>query len=109
MKIRLNVYKADNKNEVEKTYETDTLDLSFGTIEDVLDVIDIDKVNDKVELGKMIFSAFKQLKPFLQDVFEGLTDDEVKRTKVKELIPLFVDIVNFALSEIKGATAASKN
>ena len=109
MRLTLNVYKADNKNEVEKKYETDTLDLSFGTVEDIMDIIDIDKINDKVELGKMIFSAFKQLKPFLQDVFPGLTEDEIKRTKVKEIIPLFISIFNFALSEIKGATGASKN
>jgi hypothetical protein len=81
----------------------------FGTIEDLLEVIDFDKVEDNVEVGKMILKILPQIKPFLKDVFAGLTDDELKRTKVKELIPLFINIFKFALDELSSLGDGSKN
>lgn len=90
--IKLNIYKADNKNEVEKTYTADTYDLMLGTVEDIMAVVDFDKLDNNMEVGKMVLKAYPQLKPFLKDIFEGLTDEELKHIKVKELIPLFVEV-----------------
>ncbi len=44
MELRLNVYK---RGEVEKTYQTDTCDILFGTVDDILELIDIDKLDKK--------------------------------------------------------------
>lgn len=90
--IKLNIYKSDNKNEVEKTYTADTYDLMLGTVEDIMAVVDFDKLDNNMEVGKMVLKAYPQLKPFLKDIFEGLTDEELKHIKVKELIPLFVEV-----------------
>ena len=48
--IKLNIY-GDNK-EIVKTYETDSYDLMFGTVEDFVSIIDFDKVDDQTELAK---------------------------------------------------------
>jgi hypothetical protein len=40
----------------------------------------------------MVVSGFSKLKPFIKDVFTDVTDDELKRVKVKELIPTFIEI-----------------
>lgn len=101
MELKLNIYKG---KELEKTYTCETYDIMFGTVEDLLNLIDLDKMNDQLELGKMIIKAIPLLKPFLKDVFDGLTDDELRRTKVKELIPLFVNIFVYAFSEFGGIT-----
>lgn len=106
MELKLNVY---DKGTIEKTYATETYDLMFGTIEDLLEVIDLDKVDDNVEVGKMILKVLPKIKPFLKDVFIGVTDDELKRTKVKELVPLFIDIFKFALDELSSLGDDSKN
>ena len=45
--IKLNIYKADVKNEIEKTYEVEGYDLMFGTVEDFIGVIDLEKMNDE--------------------------------------------------------------
>lgn len=37
-----------------------------------------------------------QVKPLLKDVFYGLTDEELKYIKVKELIPVVVGILQIA-------------
>ncbi|MBR4683159.1 MAG: hypothetical protein IKP06_07705 [Elusimicrobiaceae bacterium] len=90
--IKLNIYSKENKNEIEKTYATDSIDLMFGTVEDILNVIDLDKLDDEKAIAVMIVKGWRQLKPFLKDIFEGLTDDEMTRIKIKEMIPLFSNI-----------------
>lgn len=89
--IKLNVYK--NKKEVEKTYEVEGYDLFYGTVEDFIKVIDVDEINDDVEIIKMVIGCLDQVKPLLLDIFEGLTEEELKRTKVKEIIPCIVKVV----------------
>ena len=96
--LRLNIY---NGKTIEKTYVAEEIDIMFGTVEDLLDVIDFDNLNDEKEVVKVVIKTLNNLKPFLKQIFEGLTDDEIKRTKVKELVPLFVDIVKYTMDELK--------
>ena len=96
--LRLNIY---NGKTIEKTYVADEIDIMFGTVEDLLDVIDFDNLNDEKEVVKVVIKTLNNLKPFLKQIFDGLTDDEIKHTKVKELVPLFVDIVTYTMEELK--------
>ena len=96
--LRLNIY---NGKTIEKTYVAEEIDIMFGTVEDLLDVIDFDNLSDEKEVVKVVIKTLNNLKPFLKQIFDGLTDEEIKRTKVKELIPLFVDIVTYTMEELK--------
>ena len=104
MELKLNIYKGKT---IEKTYKAETFDIMFGTVEDLLNIIDLEKLNSDTEIAKLIIKVFPLLKPLLKDVFEGVTDDELRRTKIKELIPLFVDIFVFPLKELNNNS--SKN
>lgn len=106
--IILNIYNAENKQIVDKTYSVNSVDLLFGTVEDLLNVIDLDKVNDDKEVAIMIVKAWGQLKPFLKDVFPGLTDEEIKRIKINDIIPVFSDIFK-AIGENIGLLVTGKN
>ena len=106
MNLTLNIYKG---KEVEKTYTADTYDIMFGTIESVIEVIDLNKLDDNLELGKMILKLLPQIKPLLKDIFDGVTDEEIKRTKVKELVPLFVEVFTYALDELSSLGGNAKN
>lgn len=97
MNLQLNIYK--NNNEIEKTYTAGEYDLMWGTIEDLTNVIDLDKIGDNVAVGQMVLKVIPQLKPILKQIFVGVTDEEIKRTKVKELIPIFVDVFVYAFSQ----------
>ena len=56
----------------------------------------------------MIVKGWAQLKPFLKDIFPGLTDDEIKGVKINEMIPVFMQI--FAgISENMGLLVNGKN
>lgn len=108
MQLLLNIYDPKTKN-IAKQYTAETVDIMFGTIEDVIDIIDIDKLDDNMEWAKVIALSMKKLKPLLKEVFTGVTDEELKNTKIKELIPLFVNIFKYMISEIKGLDSNSKN
>lgn len=108
MELVLNIYDEQTKM-IAKQYTAQTADIMFGTIEDLIEVIDIDKLNDNMEWAKVIVMAMKKLKPLLKEVFVGLTDEELKNTKVKELVPLFINIIKFMMSEIKSVGGGSKN
>lgn len=107
MKLKLNIYK---KRQIEKTYECDTYDLMYGTVEDFLNLIDIDqlKTGSDTEIIKMVGNAcihgMDTIKSLLKDVFEDLTDEDLKNTKISEIASVLINIVKYSIAEItKGA------
>ena len=84
--IKLNIYDRETK-ELKKTYTTDSIELMFGTVED---------------------KAWKELKPFLKDVFPGITDEDIKGIKINDMIPTFMDIFR-GISENMGVLVSGKN
>lgn len=98
MELSLNIYK--NSKEIEKTYKASEFDLMWGTLEDLIAAINIDKLEDDAELTKMFFGVLPQIKPLLKEIFPGLTESEIRRTKAKELLPVFISSFKYAFSEI---------
>jgi hypothetical protein len=64
----------------------------LGTVEDLMQLLDVDKMTDNMAITRMVVKGYGKLKPFIKDVFPGVTDEELQRVKVKELIPTFVQI-----------------
>ena len=108
MQLVLNIYDPATKL-ISKQYTAETVDIMFGTVEDLIDIIDVEKLNDNMEWAKVIGVGMKKLKPLLKEVFTGVTDEELKNTKVKELVPLFINIFKYMMSEIAGLGNGSKN
>lgn len=113
MELKLNIYK--NNREVEKTYKTDTFDLMYGTLEDLICAIDPAMLKsgianiDEMQLGSLVISLLPQIKPLLCEMFDGLTADEVRRTKVKELVPIFIEAFTYAFAELNPLAENSGN
>lgn len=108
MELKLNIYK---KKEIIKTYTADTYDLEFGVVEDFCEVVKLDelKTGSDVELIKMagaaLISGMGTIKNLFKDIFEGLTDEELKKAKVKEMTKVIVEIVKYSIAEMnKGIT-----
>lgn len=108
MQLLLNVYNPETKL-IEKQFKTETVDIMFGTIEDIIEIVDIDKLDNNLEYAKIILVAMKKLKPLLKDIFTGLTDEDLRNTKITELVPLFKDIIKYMMSEINNLGNGSKN
>lgn len=86
----LDIYK--NQKEIEKTLVADSYDLMFGTVEDVLAIFDPDAMTDEIAIATTVFKCFNQLKPLLKDIFPEATDEDLRKIKVKDLIPLFLAV-----------------
>jgi hypothetical protein len=101
--MKLNIYK--NQKEIEKTYEVDEYDIMYGTIQDILSVLDdgLDNMKDNDQMIKLITANRKKLEDLLLDIFsaEGLTEEELRRTKLKELVPLFIDLFAYVQNSFK--------
>lgn len=101
--LKLNIYKNDNGlKTIEKTYTATEFDLMFGTIEDILNLMNVDNAgNDTdmmLQIAKNIGKCFGEIKPLLMEVFPGLTDEELKRTKVKEITIVIMTILKNAFA-----------
>lgn len=114
MKLELNIY---NSGKVVKTYEANDFTLMTGVCEDILNMVDIDKLTSGklsqtemgIEIVKIVAKSFSKFKPFLQDVFEGLTDDEYRHTSIKEVAKVVVTIVQYTINELYNVGENSKN
>lgn len=101
--MKLNIYE---KKQVVKTYEVDTYDLMFGVLEDVADAIKLDelKTGTDVEIikmaGNLVLHSMETVKDLLKDIFEGITDEELKKCKVSEMAIVLVDVVKYTLNQL---------
>lgn len=101
--MKLNIYE---KKRVVKTYEAESYDLMFGTVEDVMTMFKVDdlQTGSDVEIIRMVGSALPScintVKPLLKDIFEGLTDEELKNVKLKEIVAVLVEVVKFAFAQM---------
>lgn len=101
--MKINIYK--NQKEIEKTYEVDEYDIMYGTIQDIFEVLDdgLDKLKDEDQMLKLVTENRSKLEDLILDIFasEGLTKEELRRTKLKELVPLFIDLFAYVQTSFK--------
>lgn len=101
--MKLNIYE---KKKIIKTYEAETYDLMFGTVEDLINLIDLDKLQtgSDVEViklvGNLVMQGMDIIRPLLLDIFDGLTIEELRHTKVSEIASILVEVVKFAISQL---------
>lgn len=102
MELKLNVY--TNQKEIEKTYTVDAYDIMTGTTEELLNMIDVDNLSKKdnnelvMELLKIVAKNFKSIYVLIHDMF-GITEEEYKRTKTKELAQMLFSFILHTMHE----------
>ena len=101
--MKINTYKT--QKEVEKTFEVDEYDIMYGTIQDILEVLDegIPSLDDEEGLFKLIASNRGKLEALILDIFEpaGMVEADLRKIKLKELIPLFIALFNYVQESFK--------
>ena len=97
--MKLNIYK--NQKEIEKTYEVDNYDLMYGTVEDALAIFDeIEDLSDNTQIFKAVQKNRTKLNDLLKDIFPDLTDEELRRIKLKELVPVFIGLFTYVTNSL---------
>jgi len=109
--MKLNIY---NKKKVVKTYTAEAYDIEFGVLEDVVEAVNLDgiKTGSNAEITALavglVTKSTGTVKELMKDIFEGLTDEELRHVKIKEMGAVVVDLVRYTIKEIaKGS--GSKN
>lgn len=105
--LKLNIYKKNSK-EVEKTYETEETYIMYGIVEDIASIVNDNlgesEENSIISIGKIVIKAMPIIKALMLDIFEGLTQEELRRVRTDELIGLIVDISLYTAGELIGLT-----
>lgn len=92
--MKLNIYKS--QTEVEKVLEAEAYDLMYGTVEDILAILDeVDDLADNEKLVKAVRENRHKLNELLKDVFPEATDEDLRKIKLKELVPFFIELFAF--------------
>lgn len=119
MEINLNIWK--NQKEIEKTYTIDSYDILWGTVEDLIEAVNIENLSKQLDDEKtenmalikaaanMVTNSRNLINTTLKDVFDGLTDDELKRVKLKELINVALQLITGSVNIIADLGKNSKN
>lgn len=108
--MKLNIYE---KKKIIKTYEADTYDLMFGTMEDIAEAINLDEMELGTDteilkmLGKAVMGSMDTIKDLMKDIFDGITDEELKKTKVKEMLQVLVEVIKYTIKQL--SIGAEKN
>lgn len=92
-----------------KTYTTESIDISFGTMEDIINVLDFDNLSDTKQIGVAVLKASKQIKPFLKELFPEVTDEELRTVKTSNIIGIFKRIYKYATDELGNLNEKTKN
>ena len=101
--MRLNIYEKRN---IVKTYEADAYDLPFGVVEDVADVLNLDQLEtgSNAELikiaGNVVLRCKDTVKNLMKDIFEGITDEELKHAKVTEMGIVLIEVVKYTSEQL---------
>lgn len=103
--MKLDIYKG---RKIIRTVKTDAYDISLGTVEDVLHVLDgigmTDELSPQEEIRIMynlVRQNFDKLKTLLLDMFaeDKLTEEELAGAHLKDMVPLFAEL----LAYVKGS------
>ena len=106
MELKLNIY--DKKRQVVKTYTRQDYAVFWGTVEDFLEVLDVDALVN-AQSSESLFAALSRLlnvhreaiNPLMMDIFEGLTEEELKYTTAREIITVLAGVCGFRLDQFK--------
>ncbi len=106
MELKLNIYKT--QRDIEKTYTAQDYNVMYGTVEDLLNLLDLEALTDTNNKDGIISAVTRLLKsredvinPLLLDIFEGLTAEELRRTKAVEVLGVIVGLTGFSMDQLR--------
>lgn len=109
--MKLNIY---DKRKIVKTYEAKAYDLEFGLLEDIAELAQLDKLKtgsdtEIINLAlNLVVKSTGTVKELMCDIFDGLTAEELRHVKIKEMGAVIIELLNYTISEITNSFT-SKN
>lgn len=110
--MKLNIYEHQK---VVKTYTCEKYDVPYGIIEDVAALIKSEELSKlggsdlNGFIGKVVLGSLPQVHAMLIDMFPGLTEEELRKTTVTDVVRVIVDVFSYTVSLINGLGGKEKN
>lgn len=98
MELEINVY--DDDDQVIKKVKANTVDLRFGQVSAIIELVNVESINDSGELLKTVHGAWKQLRKILSKVFPDMTEEDWENVKISELLPVTVAILKDSFAKM---------
>ena len=105
--LKLNVY--DENDNIIKTSEAKMIDLRFGTIRSLMELLKVDDINDTTQLLRTVYSAWAQVISILSKVFPDMKEEDWENIKLSELLPMLVAILKSSFAQILTIPTDEKN
>lgn len=105
--IKIRIY--DDKGAVSKEVSARPLDLKFGSIRKLMQILNIEKAGNTYDLFKVVYEAWDEITGILGECFPEITPEEWDGVKIKELMPAIVQIARDTLSDIMTIPTDKKN
>lgn len=98
MNLSLNIYDKSGK-EVVKTVKSNAYDLMFTTIRKLMKLLKVESLEDKFEVLKIVCDAWEEVIEVLSAVFPDAKEEDWDHVKVKELVPVIIEIAKFSITD----------
>lgn len=105
MKLELNIYEKQKKI---KEYSIEDYDVLYGTVQDILLKFETISELSDIEVIKMVLNNREFVESIIKSIFIEITDEELRKTKFKEIAIVFINIVKNTTVEIAGAFKGKK-
>lgn len=105
--LKLNVY--DDNDEIIKTVKAQIVELRFGTVRSLMELLKVDSIDDTGELLKTVYTAWDRITKILQKVFPDMEENDWENIKLTELIPVIILILKNSFMQILTIPTDSKN
>ena len=105
--MKLNIY--DENDNIVKTSEARFIDLRFGTIRSLMELLKVEDINNTAQLLKTVYGAWAQVTSILGKVFPDMTSEDWENVKLSELLPLIVVIMKGSLAQMMTIPIDEKN
>lgn len=99
----------DRDGKVIKEVQADTFDIRFGTIDKLMELLDIDEYTSSFELLKKVSTAWREVTDILSDIFPDMEKDDWRYVRLNDLVPVILQVVKYTFSEIMEIPSDSKN
>ena len=106
MELQITVY-DDNDNVVKKC-TAQTVDIKFGQISALMELMDVESIDNNIELLKTVQKAWNQLKKILSGIFPDMEEEDWDNVNVSELLPVTIEILKDSFVKMM-AIPKSKN
>ena len=105
--IKLNVY--DENDNIIKTVEAQFVELRFGTIRKLMELLNVENIDDTGELLKTVYQAWDKLTSIMNKMFPDLDEDDWDNLKLSEVVPVLLQILRTSFVQILSIPTESKN